>query len=125
MLAASQAADALWTTTNTTGGYNTNYFVEEKRFGGGQEEKMTVHGGGVPLTTTHQSESPRGLVVKDYFLVSDRKRDAATPDKSIGRFFKRYPDKTSTPISTNKILLASSDVNDAANHSPTTRDANH
>ena len=43
MLAASQAADALWATTNIMGGYNSNCLVEEKRFGGGQEEEMTVH----------------------------------------------------------------------------------
>ena len=121
MLAASQAADALWATTNATGGYNSNCFVEDKRFGGRQHDEKTTHGGDGLLTTIHQSESPRGRMMKDDSLVSDRRRDTATPETSISRFFKRHTDKTSTPISTNKILLVSTDVADAANQSPTTR----
>ena len=110
-----------------TGGYQSNCFKQDGCVGDRHEEEVMIDDGDIPRTPNHQSglEMMAGMGGGDS-LVSDKETDTFirrpgrhdTPETSIGRFFSRYTDKTSTPIISNKLLL-DSDV--TTNPSPTAR----
>ena len=126
-----EAADALLATTSSKGVRLANSFIEDRRLDIEKEEEVAIHRGGVSMNNDYPSTISRVLEMKDGegggdSLVSGRETDTikrspvfhATPETPIGRFFKRNPDKHSTPIVTNMILFASTGVTDAANHTP-------